>query len=197
MNAIVAVDENWAIGKDGKLLADLPGDKAYFKEKTIGKRIVIGRKTLESFPDGKPLPDRENIVLTHNRNYQARGCTVINTFMEFTLYASKFDQDVFVCGGAEIYKLLVPVCDNIYVTHIMHKFDDADVYFPDLTEDERLVETWRSDVKEENGFKYYFAKYERQERDEPDFGPIVSSKEPKEVDPESEEAALELFFNHM
>lgn len=162
MNAIVVVDENWAIGKDGGLLVHLPGDLKYYKEKTKGKHIVIGRKTLDSFPGSKPLPDRENIVLTGNRDFSAPGCTVLNSMAQAAVYLGRFSEDdIFVSGGEIIYRRFMPLCDTFYVTHIQASFEGADKHFTDLDEEEDVAETWRSDVREENGVRYYFAKYER------------------------------------
>lgn len=182
MNAIVAVDSNWGIGKDNDLLAYLPEDLQYYKGKTINKCIIVGRKTLESFPGGKPLPKRDIIVLTGDKNYkvnlrdtmkmagdegdQPYTCTLCSTKDEVLELAAKYeaahpeDEDaVMVCGGASIYELFKDDCKAFYVTKINHAFD-ADRFFPNLDE-EGLKITWESEPQEENGYNYTWTKYER------------------------------------
>lgn len=160
MNAIVVVDKNWAIGRDGDLLVHLPGDLKYYKEKTTGKVIVVGRKTLESFPQGKPLPNRVNIVITRNEDYEAPGCIICRSKEEVMAQLSEYNsEDVFIAGGAEIYRQFMDDCDGFFVTKIDESYD-ADRYFPNLDEMEYKV-TWESPVMEEKGIKYRFLKYER------------------------------------
>ena len=145
MEFIVAVDENWGIGKDGGMLDHLPKDLAFFKRKTTGHVIVMGRKTLESFPGGKPLPDRLNIVLTQQVEFDApEGVVQVHSLPELarTLRALGRD-DVYLLGGASVYARLKDVCRGGYVTHIGHAYDGAEVFFPDLSRDDRweLAET--------------------------------------------------------
>ena len=145
MEFIVAVDENWGIGKDGGMLDHLPKDLAFFKRKTTGHVIVMGRKTLESFPGGKPLPDRLNIVLTQQVEFDApEGVVQVHSLPELarTLRALGRD-DVYLVGGASVYARLKDVCKGGYVTHIRHAYDGAEVFFPDLSRDDRweLAET--------------------------------------------------------
>lgn len=145
MEFIVAVDENWGIGKDGGMLDHLPKDLAFFKRKTTGHVIVMGRKTLESFPGGKPLPDRLNIVLTQQVEFDApEGVVQVHSLLELarTLRALGRD-DVYLVGGASVYARLKDVCRGGYVTHIRHAYDGAEVFFPDLSRDDRweLAET--------------------------------------------------------
>ncbi|MEE3420338.1 MAG: dihydrofolate reductase [Lachnospiraceae bacterium] len=136
MNAIVACDKAWGIGKDGKLLVSIPADMQYFKQMTMGKVVLMGRKTLESFPRKKPLAHRaENIVLTSNPDYLVEGATVVHSVDEAVEAASKWaSEDVFVIGGGEIYRQMLPYIDTIYVTKIDYTYD-ADTYFPNLDED--------------------------------------------------------------
>lgn len=160
MNAIVVVDKNWAIGKDGGLLVHLPGDLKYYRKKTKGKVIVVGRKTLESFPGGKPLPDRECIVVTRNRDYIREDCVVCHSKEQVMELISRYDdEDVFISGGAEIYRLFMDVCDDFYVTRIYDEFD-ADRYFPNLDQLGYEV-TWESPMQEEKGISYRFFKYSK------------------------------------
>ena len=145
MEFIVAVDENWGIGKDGGMLDHLPKDLAFFKRKTTGHVIVMGRKTLESFPGGKPLPDRLNIVLTQQVEFDApEGVVQVHSLPELarTLRALGRD-DVYLVGGASVYARLKDVCKGGYVTHIRNAYDGAEVFFPDLSKDDRweLAET--------------------------------------------------------
>ena len=158
MNAIVVVDENWNIGRDGGLLVHLPGDLKYFREKTYGKTVVVGRKTLESFPGAKPLPGRKNVVLTRNRDYRPDNCTVYHSKEE--LMKSLDKEDVFISGGEQIYRQFLNDCTGFYVTRICASFP-ADRSFPNLDERDDLEITWKSDMQEDNGIKYQFFKYMR------------------------------------
>ena len=160
MNAIVVVDENWAIGRDGGLLTHLPGDLKYYKSKTLGKTVVIGRKTLESFPGGKPLPGRTNIVLTANEDYEAEGCIICHSKEEVLAELEKCaSEDVYISGGAAVYRQFMEDCDVFYVTKIYSSFE-ADRFFPDLDAAGYQV-TWQSDLQEEKGLSYRFLRYER------------------------------------
>ena len=119
MNLIVAVDENWAIGKDNKLLVSIPSDMKFFRETTTGKVVVMGRKTLESFPNGLPLKNRTNIVLTRNRDYQVKDAIVVHSVPELLVKLDKYSsEDVYVIGGDSVYQELLPYCDVAHVTKI-------------------------------------------------------------------------------
>ena len=160
MKAIVIVDKNWAIGKDNKLLAHLPGDLKYFKERTLGKTVVMGRETLESFPGKKPLPGRKNIVLTRNLEFEA-SCPLCNSTEALLQLISEEDpDDVFIIGGEKVYREFLLYCDTCYVTKIENEFE-ADKFFPNLDMDEEFQVVWESDVKEENGMRYRFVEYRR------------------------------------
>jgi dihydrofolate reductase len=154
--AVVAVDRNWAIGKGDKLLCHLPGDLKYFKELTIGKKILVGRKTLDSFPGGRPLPGRENIVVTRDPSFEREGCTVCHSLEEALSQAG----EVIVCGGDSIYRAMLPMTDTVYVTKIDAAFD-ADRYFPNLDEDPEWEITADSDEMTYFDIAYQFVKYER------------------------------------
>lgn len=161
MKAIVVVDNHWGIGKDGQLLAHLPGDLKYFKEKTLGKTIIVGRKTLQSFPGGKPLPGRTNIVLTENLAFEQDQCAICNDLDElFDEIAMLDGEDVYVVGGACIYEMFLPYCDDVYVTKIQKTFD-ADKHFPNLDQSDSFEKTWQSELIEEKGVQYRFEKYSR------------------------------------
>ncbi len=157
MNLIVAVDRNYGIGKDNKLLARVPADMEYFKEKTMGKTIVMGSSTYMSFPK-RPLPNRENLVLTSKpENYPEVKC--FESIGEFFEYIKGRDDEVFVCGGSTVYLQLLPYCEKAYVTHIDEEFE-ADVFFPKLEELENWEKTEESEIVETNGYKITFALYE-------------------------------------
>lgn len=136
MRAIAAVDRNWAIGKNGKLLISIPDDMQFFKDTTMGKVVIMGRKTLESFPKKRPLPGRaENIVITSDPDYEVKGATVVHSIGEALEEAKKWHpDDVYVIGGGSIYKALLPYCDECLITKIDFAYD-ADVNFPNLDED--------------------------------------------------------------
>ncbi|NBI64641.1 dihydrofolate reductase [Clostridiales bacterium] len=160
MNIIVVVDENWNIGRDGGLLVHLPGDLKYFKEKTLGKTVVVGRKTLESFPGSKPLPGRRNIVLTRKERYKPEGCETCASKEELTRLLGNDTKDVFICGGQNVYGQFLEECDRYFVTKIYAAFD-ADRSFPELDSRQDLEIVWKSDTQEENGINYQFFEYKR------------------------------------
>lgn len=158
MNAIVAVDRNWGIGRENNLLVHLSGDLKYYKEKTIGNVIIIGRKTLESFPGGRPLPGRTNIVLSTSSDFAPEGCVVCRSKEEVLQAAADYDPDrVFVCGGESVYRMFMEECRAFYVTKIDAAFE-ADTFFPDLDALGYHVD-WASEDREENGYSYRFERY--------------------------------------
>ena len=158
MKLIVAADKNWAIGKDNDLLCHLPGDLKYFKERTTGKTVVMGRKTLESLPGGKPLPKRTNIVLTRDESFEKEGCVILHSIEE--LLEKYGQEDLMVMGGAEIYTKLLPYCDTCYITEIDKEFE-ADKYIPNVSADSSFEKVWESDEQLENGIAYRFVEYKR------------------------------------
>ena len=158
MKLIVAADKNWAIGKDNDLLCNLPGDLKYFKERTTGKTVVMGRKTLESLPGGKPLPKRTNIVLTRDESFEKEGCVIIHSIEE--LLEKYGQEDLMVMGGAEIYTKLLPYCDTCYITEIDKEFE-ADKHIPNVSADPSFEKVWESDEQIENGISYRFVEYKR------------------------------------
>ena len=121
MNLIAAADENWGIGKNGGLLAHISGDMKYFRETTKGKIVVMGRKTLESFPGGKPLKNRVNIVLTGNKDFVPEGVVICHSVEETLEKLKEYPkEDVFIIGGGMIYKAFLPWCEKAYITHVYH-----------------------------------------------------------------------------
>jgi dihydrofolate reductase len=129
IHAIVAVDENWAIGRQGNLLCHMPADMKHFKETTMGHSIVMGRKTFESFPR-RPLPGRQNIVITRNADWQYEGITVAHS-MDEAIAAAQTDT-VFIIGGEQIYRQAMPLIDVLHLTVIHARWASADAFFPTL-----------------------------------------------------------------
>ncbi len=132
MTLILAADCDWAIGKDGNLLAHIPEDMKFFKETTTGSTVVMGRKTWDSFPK-KPLPDRKNCVISRTVK-QLDGAEVFGSVEDFLKYAEKAEGRIYVIGGAEIYKQLLPYCDEALITRIYECFH-GDVFFEDIEHD--------------------------------------------------------------
>lgn len=159
MNLIVAVSENWGIGKDNNLLFYLPSDLAYFKEKTLNKVVVMGEKTYLSLPK-RPLPKRTTIVITLDKTFKEENVTIVHSVEELLQVIKSYNQeDVFVCGGGTIYKLLLPYCKLAYVTKV--KADkEADTFFPNLDEMQNWAISRRGSLKEENGLMFSFDIYE-------------------------------------
>ena len=161
MNMIAAVDNNWAIGCQNRLLVSIPSDMKFFRETTTGKVVVMGRKTLESFPGGRPLPNRTNIVLTANKDFHQSGVTVCHSIDELLEQLRKWpSEDVYVIGGGAIYRQLLPFCDTVHITKINHTYQ-ADTWFPNLDEMEEWEITQDSDEQTYFDLEYRFLKYER------------------------------------
>ena len=161
MIAVLSADKNWAIGYKGDLLVKIPNDMKMFRKLTTGNVIVMGRKTLESFPNSQPLPNRVNIVMTQNPEYQAKGCVIVHSKEELLEELKNYpDKQVYVVGGESIYRELLPYCEEAYVTRIDYEYQ-ADRYFPNLDE----MEDWEmyEEGEEETFFsiEYYFNKYRR------------------------------------
>ena len=161
MNIIVAVDKNWAIGKDNKLLVSIPADMKMFRQETTGKVVVMGRKTLESFPGGLPLKNRTNIVLTGNRDFKVKDAIVVHTIEELLEEIAKYPSDQVYCiGGDSVYKQLLPYCDTAHITKIDFAYE-ADRYFPNLDEMPEWKVTARSEEQTYFDLEYEVVKYER------------------------------------
>lgn len=161
MNIIVAADKNWAIGKDNQLLVSIPADMKMFRQETTGKVVVMGRKTLESFPGGLPLKNRTNIVITRNRNYTVKDAIVVHSIEEALEEVKKYpSEDVYCIGGDSIYKQFLPFCDTAHVTKIDFAYA-ADSYFPNLDEMPEWEITAESEEQTYFDLEYQFVKYER------------------------------------
>ena len=156
MTAIVCVSQNWGIGRDGTLLFRISADLKRFKALTVGKTVILGRKTLDTFPGGKPLKDRRNIVLSR-RELDIPGAEIAHSFEEA---AALGGDDAIVIGGASVYMALLSRCDRVYVTKV-DAAPDADSFFPDLDDNPDWRVASESEVFEENGLKFRFVDYIR------------------------------------
>ncbi len=159
ISLIWAMDDNRLIGVDNRLPWKLPADMQWFRRHTLGKTIVMGRKTFESF-GGKPLPQRTNIVVTHDKNYQAPGAVVVHSIEE-ALQAAAGEQELFIIGGASFYAQLLPRAERLYITHVHGAFS-GDAWFPPVE-----MGQWHEVCREEsaidaqNGYACTFTIYER------------------------------------
>ena len=156
MTAIVCVSKNWGIGRDGALLFRISADLKRFKSLTVGKTVILGRKTLDTFPGGRPLKDRCNIVLSH-RELDIPGAVVVHSFSEA---AALGGDDAIVIGGASVYMALLGRCDRVCVTKVLADAD-ADSFFPRLDDNPDWRVAYESEVFEENGLKFQFVDYVR------------------------------------
>lgn len=161
MNLIAAVDKNWAIGLKNKLLVSIPADMKFFRETTTGKVVVMGRKTLESCPNQRPLKNRVNIVLTKDETYQVKDAVVVHDMEQLREKLAKYpSEDIYVIGGESIYRQLVDECDVAHITKIDYAYE-ADAYFPNLDEKEEWEITADSEEQTYFDLEYQFLKYEK------------------------------------
>lgn len=157
MILITAVDKNWGIGKDNQLLYSLPEDMAFFRKQTLGKTVLMGRKTLESFKNSKPLPNRQNIVLTNKQLLsQYENLSYINSIDEININ----NDSIILIGGASLYKQFYNKCTYAFITKIKEDKVIPDVYFPNLDEDENweIVEVIEQSTSK-NGIDYEILLY--------------------------------------
>ena len=157
---IVAADENNLIGKNNQLPWHLPGDMKYFKNQTWGMTVIMGRKSLESL--GKPLQGRKNIVVTRNNDFKIDGAEVAHSIDDaIELAKDTGAKEIFILGGAEIFKAAMPVADRIYLTRIHHRFE-GDAYFPEVSPGEwNLVKSHSCESDEKNKYPHTFQVWER------------------------------------
>ena len=160
MKLIVAVDKNWAIGKDNKMMWSIPADMKFFRETTKNNIVIMGRKTLESFPQGQPLKNRVNIVITKNPDYKVKDAVIVHSVEEAIEEAGKYEGDIYVIGGESVYRAMLSYCDTALVTRIDHAFD-ADTYFPNLDQDDEWKMTKISEEQTCFNLEYYFTVYEK------------------------------------
>lgn len=164
ISLIAAIGKNNELGKGNTLLWHMPADMKYFREKTKGHTVIMGRKTFESLKG--PLPNRKNIVITRDTNYQASGIEVVHSLEEVInlsrVTLNKDEQEVFVIGGAEIYKQAMTIANKLYITHIDAEDKDADAFFPEI-----IPIVWNEisheehEPDEKNLFNYTFSVYEK------------------------------------
>jgi dihydrofolate reductase len=158
ISAIVAMSENRVIGRNNQLPWHLPADLRHFKKITLGNPILLGRKTYESI--GHALPDRCNVVITRDANFQAPGCIVVNS-VETALTSVEYSNEIFVIGGALLFEQLLPRTERIYLTIVHHEFE-GDTFFPELDSHEwKEVSRERFPADEENKYAYSFITLDR------------------------------------
>lgn len=157
MKAIVLIDENWGIGNDENQIVYIPGDLKYFRETTMGHPVILGRKTMATFPGGCPLKGRRNLILSRNPNFAPNGAEV---FSDLDALLAVAPDDSFVIGGGSVYEALLDYCEIAYVTKI-HKAFPADCYFPDLDQrlDWQIIE--EEEPQEENGIEFHRLTYKK------------------------------------
>ncbi len=163
ISIIVAVSENNVIGKDNKLIWRLPVDMKFFKDTTQGHCVIMGRKNYESIPEKfRPFSNRTNIVVTHQQNYSAPGTIVVSSIEAAIKTAQQTnDPEIFIIGGADIYKQTIKLTDKIYLTHIYHSFE-GDAFFPELNMNEwKEIERRKGIVDDKNIYPHDFITYER------------------------------------
>lgn len=157
MNLIVAVDENWAIGKGGDQLAYISADLKRFKELTTGHPVILGRKTLATFPGGRPLKGRRNLILSATPGYAVEGAEV---FADVDSLLAAATEDSFVIGGESVYRALLEYCDTAYVTKL-HAGFPADRWFPDLDTHPDWTIIEESEPFEEKGICFHYVTYHK------------------------------------
>ncbi len=164
MNIIVAVDQNWGIGKNGNLLVKIPLDQQFFREMTKGKVIVLGRKTLLTFPNGLPLIGRTNIILTRDKNFAIKGGICVNSMEAALKELEKYQkEDIFIVGGESIYQQFLPYCDIAHITKIDYSYQ-ADAYFPNLDKSEEWEIVRDSEEQTYFDLEYVFLEYKRKQK---------------------------------
>ncbi len=163
LEAIVAVDQNWGIGHQDELLFRIRADLQRFKAMTLGQVVILGRKTLQTFPGGRPLPGRVNLVLTRNPDWTVEGATVCHSRDEvLRAVLAHPDKQIFVIGGSSVYRAFLSDCQRIHVTRI-HDQRPADSFFPNLDALPDWQMVWSSPDQEENGLVFTFLTYEKKQ----------------------------------
>lgn len=159
ISLIVVHDKNRVIGYENKMPWHLPGELKYFKETTMGKPMIMGRKTFESI--GRPLPGRENIIITRNKDYQHEGIVVVGSLQEAIEIANNESREIMIIGGEEIFRLSLPIADRLYITHIDYQFK-GDTYFPEYS-GEWTIASCSEPIDSNQGFTYRYCIYERKQ----------------------------------
>lgn len=158
ITAIAAVSENWGIGYKSDLLFHIPEDMKFFRTVTTGHTVVMGRKTLLSFPDGKPLKNRNNVVLSRRTDFKPDGAEVFKSVEEVLKYIESTNSKVFIIGGGEVYREFLPYCQRALITKV-NAAPPADTFFPDLDKDPEWVMSEQSEEKEYDGVTFRFCTY--------------------------------------
>ncbi len=162
ISIIVAIAENYAIGKKGDLLCHLPADLKHFKEITSGKTVLMGERTFYSLPK-HPLPNRRNIVLTDVQGKTFEGAEAVYSLQDLCAKVQG-EEEAFVIGGGMVYRQMMPLADKLYITHIHHSWDDADTFFPEIKEDEwKLISSEEHKADEKNPYDFTFCTYNRRQ----------------------------------
>ena len=157
IRAIVHADREWGIGKGNDMMFSLPKDMKFFRETTLGNVVVMGGNTLRSFPNQKPLKNRENIVLS--RGQVRDDCVIVRSYDELkAAMKARADKDIYVIGGGEVYKALLAYCEEVLVTKV-DAVGGAEVFFPNLDKDERFTLVYQSEEIEDNGYAIRFTTY--------------------------------------
>jgi dihydrofolate reductase len=159
MKLIAAVDNNWAIGNKGRLLARIPEDQKFFRNTTMGHVVVLGRKTLEEFPGAKPLAGRTNIILSRNNDYKVEGATVVHSLEELFQELKQYDSnEIYIIGGKTVYDKLLPYCDTAIITKICESYE-ADTHIENLD----ILDNWKitseGETHQYKGIKYTFTTF--------------------------------------
>ena len=161
MNIMVTADERWVIGSGDKLLVQIPRNQKLFMEETTGKIVVVGRKALQTFPQGMPLQGRTTIVLSKNRDLKIKGALVMDSLESLLKELKKYkSEDIYIVGGESVYAQLLPYCDVVHVTKVDHVYS-GNKYFPNLDNDPDWEITAESDEQTYFDIPYTFLKYER------------------------------------
>lgn len=159
ISIVVAMDKNRLIGHNNELPWHLPADLAYFKKVTMGKPIIMGRKTHESI--GRPLPGRDNIIITRNEHLKIEGCMVVHSVEDILKLDKESSKELSIIGGAEIFKEVLPYTDRLYITEIDYEFK-GDTYFPIIDQSKwKLISSEQGPKDEKNPYDYYFKIYDK------------------------------------
>lgn len=162
ISLLLAMDANRLIGRENQLPWHLPKDLAYFKRMTMNHKIVMGRKTFDSI--GRPLPGRENIILTRDKQFSRNDCLIIHSMDELLELSKQSDEEIFVIGGSEIFKEILPHSDRLYITHIYHEFE-GDTYFPETDdEDWEVISREVGETDDKNPYHFEFVVYDRKNK---------------------------------
>lgn len=161
MKLIAAVDKNWAIGFRGQLLVSIPGDQRFFRSETLNKVVVLGRKTMDTFPGGRPLKNRRNIILTRDKNYHILDAETAGSVEEVLEMVKDIpSDDVYIIGGESVYRQFLPYCDTAYITKIDFAYS-SDAFFPNLDKDSEWEQIYESDEQTYYDIIYTFCTFKR------------------------------------